>query len=148
MATEVVVTSRALERFESYIEQVGEHWLWTGRCDDNGYGLLVVPTKGGGWRHSYRAHRFAYLAYVGEIPPGLSVLHTCDTPPCVCPIHLYVGTQADNVRDMYERGRAGVVRLTDAERSAIVDAQGLHREIAARFGVSRTYVSLLKRQAV
>ena len=154
-AREVVVTPRAVGRFESYIRQAGDHWLWVGLRDRDGYGRFVVPTKDGGWWRNYRAHRFAYLAYVGEIPTGAHVLHTCDIPACVCPIHLYLGTPADNMRDKCDRGRwaggrpraSGRGYLTDAEREAIVRAEGRHVDIAAQFDVNRSYVSNLKRKA-
>lgn len=54
---------------------------------------------------SMRAHRVSYLAFRGEIPEGMSVLHHCDTPRCVNPDHLFCGFQAGNVRDMRQKGR-------------------------------------------
>jgi hypothetical protein len=53
-----------------------------------------------------RAHRAAYFLTYGEIPKGKYVLHTCDNPSCCNPSHLYIGTQQDNINDMFERGRA------------------------------------------
>ncbi len=54
------------------------------------------------------AHRVAWMIEKGEIPPGLQVLHNCpdgDNPACVNPDHLFLGTQGDNVRDCYHKGR-------------------------------------------
>jgi len=74
-------------------------WEWGGSPGQDGYGVVS-------WGGSqYRAHRVSYELHVGPVPEGLVVRHACDNPPCVNPAHLLPGTQADNVRDMYERGR-------------------------------------------
>ena len=53
----------------------------------------------------YLAHRASYSAFKGEVPDGLSVLHTCDTPACINPKHLRLGTQADNMQDCANKNR-------------------------------------------
>jgi hypothetical protein len=52
-----------------------------------------------------RAHRVAWIKAHGPIPTGLVVRHICDNPPCVNVDHLVLGTDADNIHDMHERGR-------------------------------------------
>jgi hypothetical protein len=73
-------------------------WLWLGLVDEKGYGRFG---KGG-----RAAHRKAYELFIGEIPKGLCVLHTCDVRSCVNPKHLWLGLPADNTRDMLSKGRA------------------------------------------
>lgn len=81
-------------------------WLWTGPIV-NGYGRLFhwVDTRKRR-KTSFGAHRVSLMLSGLAIPRGLCVLHSCDTPRCVNPAHLRVGTQADNNRDARERGRA------------------------------------------
>ena len=75
-------------------------WLWQAGCDRDGYGKCRV--------HGFterRAHRIAYMLAHGPIPDDLWVLHTCDTPRCCNPAHLFLGTVADNNADMIAKGR-------------------------------------------
>lgn len=79
-------------------------WLWT------------ASTRDGGRSHQYgkhhdengraqRAHRLAYELVHGPIPEGLVVMHTCDTPRCINPGHLTLGTIRENTWDAIEKGR-------------------------------------------
>lgn len=53
------------------------------------------------------AHVLAWELAYGAVPVGLQVCHTCDTPKCVRGDHLFLGTQGDNLRDMWAKGRNG-----------------------------------------
>jgi len=88
------------ERFEEKVERipVAGCWIWTGALNNKGYGNFC-----GGY-----AHRWSYQRFVGEIPDGLNVLHRCDTPSCVNPAHLRLGSQLDNMRDAKSKGRIAV----------------------------------------
>jgi hypothetical protein len=50
-------------------------------------------------------HRIIYEIFYGEIPANNCIRHDCDTPGCVRPEHLRIGTTADNINDKLERGR-------------------------------------------
>ena len=115
-------------------------WRWPGYKIWNGYGRVKRAKDRG-----ILAHRLAYEFAVGPIPVGLDVLHRCDVRDCVRPEHLYVGTDADNQRDRYARGR-GVSGLTDIDihnmRSRLA-AGWTRRTVAAAYGISRSMASAI-----
>ncbi len=87
-------------RFWMRVSETGSCWVWTGARNKDGYGYLRDGES------TVLAHRFAWASLNGPIPDGGQILHHCDNPPCCNPEHLYVGTHADNMRDMANRGRA------------------------------------------
>jgi hypothetical protein len=93
------------ERFWAKVERRGidECWPWKA-TRRNGYGRLSAARSGG----LQGAHRIAWSLANGEIPAGLKILHHCDNPPCCNPQHLFLGTQADNVHDMFRKGRGRI----------------------------------------
>ena len=74
-------------------------WLWTGAVDEDGYGRFFYRGKN---RH---AHRVSYELHAAPITDGRFVCHTCDVRLCVNPLHLWLGTNADNIRDGVRKGR-------------------------------------------
>lgn len=98
----------AVERFWSYVRRGPECWVWTGQRNAKGYGQFHIGSATE--RKNTFAHRFSWKLHNGAIPDETPcVLHKCDNPPCVNPDHLFLGTKADNNRDMRDKGRAGVV---------------------------------------
>ncbi len=89
------------DRFWAKVSQGPNCWTWTGAVDSWGYGQYRCAVEG----RQIPAHRASYQHFCGPIPTGLNVLHVCDNRRCVTPLHLFVGTQAANVRDMSLKGR-------------------------------------------
>lgn len=104
------------ERFHSKYLKGRDHecWLWQGSKDNRGYGLINKMGK------RIKAHR-AQMELLGYDIQGLFVCHHCDTPSCVNPQHLFLGTHQDNDRDRILKGRCargeqtGNAKLTEQE---------------------------------
>lgn len=87
----------------------GDCWEWQNHTIASGYGSLFVGGK------NTLAHRFAYELASGSIPDGLFVCHRCDNRKCCNPAHLFLGTNSDNMLDMYRKGRHRAVRIHAAK---------------------------------
>ena len=127
--------------------------LWFGTTNARGYGLV--------WSNGCQrlAHRMSFQVHKGAIPTGMFVLHKCDTPACVNPEHLFLGTHKDNMDDMRAKGRSsdgrarpkvwgernGHAKHTEKLILAVKRADGTYAEIAQIYGVSKTTVGYVKR---
>ena len=100
-------------------------------------------------------HRHAWELAHGAIPEGAHVLHRCDNPLCVNVAHLFLGTNADNMRDKTAKGRQlrgeahPSSKLTAAQVADIRAAKGeTQNSLAARFGVSQSLICMIRQGAV
>lgn len=100
----VAMNHETIKRFWSKVKKTSGCWLWTASKRNKGYGAFVWAGDDGRIIQG-RAHRFSYEIAYGSIDPGMCVLHRCDTPACVRPSHLFVGSKAENNRDMVVKGR-------------------------------------------
>jgi hypothetical protein len=95
-----------IDRFWSHVGRQGpdDCWLWSASKDTAGYGHLRIAGR------LRKAHRVA-LELTGVVfKAGECSLHKCDTPACVNPAHLFVGTKADNAHDRDQKDRHVVGR--------------------------------------
>lgn len=123
-------------------------WPWLAYRSPKGYGMLARSSEG---KSPIAASRLAWEFTVGPIPKGMLVCHVCDNPSCCNPLHLFLGTPADNMADMIRKGRqnpargeaSGTAKLSNDDVRSIrrLLASGLPQyEIAAKFGVHSTQV--------
>lgn len=133
-----VLEDRAVRmRFWAKVQPSGECFLWIGAKNDGGYGIFTIDRK------PLLATRVALTIQLGRAPIA-EAIHSCDTPGCVR--HLREGTQAENNRDMVDRGRQvrgprhGKSPEAKARSEEIAAAyrrgEGSARELAKRFGVT------------
>jgi hypothetical protein len=131
--------------------------IWTASCNHRGYGQVRVGDKMVG------AHRKAYADHHGldVLTMEGHVLHTCDTPPCVNPAHLRLGTHLDNMQDKVAKGRQargdsnGRSRLTSEDIHTIREVYiprspsngyGNSAELCLLYGIDRSHLSRIIRQ--
>lgn len=134
-------------------QRVGDCWVWPQVNHRTGYGQINVRVQGYG-RKEMRAHMAAFRCFVGDIPAGQFVCHECDNRVCVNPRHLFLGTPKENSQDAARKGRMArgershLSKLTESQVLAIFTETGTQAEIAARHGVCRGTVQLIKYKKV
>lgn len=144
------LSPESMALFWNHVDKTGGCWIWIASTNPTGYGQV---RRG---KLNRAAHRISWVAHNGPVPDGLCVLHACDTPRCVNPSHLFLGTKADNTADMMRKGRnrfksgeeSGAARLTWQEIEGIRHARACGegvRSIARRMGLDSGHVSKICR---
>jgi DNA-directed RNA polymerase subunit H (RpoH/RPB5) len=136
------------ERFESkFISEPNSGcWLWTASYRTTGYGQFNFT----GYRPEI-ASRSAYKIYIGPIPKNMEVCHKCDTPACVNPKHLFLGSHTDNMHDSSMKKRLhfgeenGMNKLTEKQiieiRKKYIPDIYTQDMLAKEYGVTQGQIS-------
>ena len=139
----------AKERLLDGIEIITESgcWIWMKAVSPAGYGKISYLGK------NRIAHRVSYMEFIGGIPGDLCALHRCDTPSCINPNHLFLGTKGDNNRDAMRKGRCRSgsyyrekgdwncnVKLTKEQVLYIRASDETQIKLAKKFNVSRATI--------
>ena len=130
-------------RFWRKVKKTRGCWIWQASSSSNGYGYFGIG------RRTFRINRVAWKLANGTDPGAKHVCHTCDERSCVRPSHLWLGTRAENMRDMADKGRAHPrAKLTEDDVVAILERLCTGEppaSIAPDFGVSRFAVQQIGR---
>ncbi len=154
LATRLKIADEYIERFWKRVDVKGEDecWKYLGYKNRQGYGEY--------WNGSrVAAHRFVMMLVLGhELQENEQALHLCDNPPCCNPAHLYIGTNADNMKDKMKRGRHRaaqgsqhpMAKLTEKE---VLEIRRLYKtgnctypELGNLFGVGRCVIGSIVRR--
>jgi hypothetical protein len=147
------------KRFWSKVNRKKENdcWIWqAGKMD--GYGYFRIGGRTG--RHIL-AHRYSWEIANGAIPKcddyhGNIIMHICDNRACVNPLHLTLGKQSDNVKDMDNKGRRKTKtyqgeqhhnsRFTDKDIRYIRRSSKSNAEIAREFSCARQVIGVIRKR--
>lgn len=113
-------------------------WVFKGTLLKNGYAQIKINKK------KKSGHRFVWELVNGPIPEGMCVLHKCDNRNCVRPDHLFLGTQKDNINDMFQKNRANKAKkFNDQQFRQMINLynSGIYtkKKIQEMYGISRTH---------
>ena len=112
---------KTIERFNSKVNKLpglgpnGDCWFWVTKSQINGYGYMSIKCI-----KTLSTHISIKIARNEDVPNKMQVLHSCDTPQCVNPGHLRVGTNKENVHDAVAKGRVQLSDFTNQRFGSLV----------------------------
>ena len=140
--------------FWTHVEKTKDCWLWKGATQSMGYGMFWTQRK------RILAHRFSLISTGIKLHKKDIVSHKCDTPLCVRPDHLFVGSQADNLHDMFTKGRGDLSglelgrgkkgeesplhKLTTSQVEAIKNSSERVGMLAKKYHIAHSSISRIK----
>lgn len=147
----VNLTEQQIQKFWNKIRLIGasenDCWEWTRALTTLDYGVVRFEGR------NFFVHRVSYFLSYGSFPNHLKVCHKCDHPRCCRPDHLFLGTQADNLHDMFAKDRRppaigtriGCSKLNETLirqiRAKYATGKYTHRSLAKEYGVAHSGIS-------
>lgn len=145
----LTLTEKDKQRYWEKVEVRGldECWPWMGGRNKKGYGVMGFAGKNRKHR-THNAHRIGLMIRLGSLPDEIHALHICDCAFCQNPIHIFPGTNLENIADKMEKGRHRAPIGSEHKWAKLNDdivrlMRRLHANgkvsissLAARFGVS------------
>ena len=114
------------ERFWAKVKKMENGcWEWQGAKNLQGYGEFMTAGDSG---HFEMAHRISWKLANGPIPDGMFICHHCDNPPCVNPAHLFLGTQKDNIQDMFSKNRQNYGKSAKLTPEQVVEIRNIYKK--------------------
>lgn len=109
---------------KNIIQDANGCWIWQlakRKPPDLPYGIMKYEGR------TMKVYRVVYTLTHGEIPKGLFVLHNCDVAECCNPVHLFLGSQLDNIKDRHTKNRNGVTNQWGerAPKTVITEKQAI-----------------------
>ena len=124
-------------------------WVCTSHSrDTSGYPMIRRNNQ------IWKGKRYIYTLFKGDIPKGLVIRHTCDNPNCINPDHLILGSQKDNVKDIFDRERRNMKEEKNPNFKDF-DIEGINNDyqlgmkmvdILVKYGISKTHFYRLKKE--
>jgi len=121
-------------------------WICISHYSTIGYPSIRINNK------RMRLSKYVYEQEYGEISKGLIICHHCDNTRCINPIHLFAGTQKDNINDKVYKNRHakqkgeqhGGHKLTETQVLIIRNDLRTCREIANEYSTCPSVVCNIK----
>lgn len=143
---ELLSNEAIISRFWANVDKTDTCWIWKAAKNDNGYGLFAIVK---GW--TILVHRISFFSTFPNEDQRNDVLHSCDTPACVRPEHLFLGNQTANMHDMISKHRGGngqrvCLSKQDVLMIALRARSGENQQlIASDYGINQSTVSRITR---
>jgi hypothetical protein len=132
--TDLVPRATPEEMFWANVDKTGLCWLWTGGCNDRGYGQMRIDG-----RQTY-AHRFAYELLVEPLSEDMLLDHrtTC-SKHCVTPGHLRPVSNKQNLENLVgahrdsQTGVRGVTWREERKQYRVTVGHNYHQYFGGHF---------------